>query len=165
MKRSALFGVLALVALLYSGSTFAAAKLPSASGQGSLGDRKFSFNGQLLDAVAGAAKGEANLINPAFSGSNPNAPYQLHIDVKCMKVVGNIAIFGGTTKRTNDPSLADAVFFSVQDNGEPGKTDKISRVFFWDDDPDTTGDPMACLNNVVGDHPLQQITAGNVQVK
>ena len=164
MKRSALFVVLALVALLYSGSTFAGAKLASATGQGSLGDRKFSFNGQQLNAD-GTAKGEANLINPAFSGANPNAPYQLHIDVKCMKVVGNIAIFGGTTKRTNDPNLVDAVFFTVQDNGEPGKTDKISRVAFWDDDPDTTGDPMACRDTGASDFPLEQITAGNVQVK
>ena len=59
-----------------------------------------------------------------------------------MKVVGTIAFFGGTVKRTNDPSLVDAVYFSVQDNGEPGEgVDKISRVAFFDDDPNTTGDP------------------------
>ena len=81
-------------------------------------------------------------------------------------VDANTAIFGGTVKRTNDPSLVDAVFFAVQDNGEPGKgTDKISRVFFWDDDPSTTGDPQACQLNVVDDFPLETIESGNIQVK
>jgi hypothetical protein len=83
-----------------------------------------------------------------------------------MKVVGNIAIFGGTVKRTNDPSLVDAVFFSVQDNAEPGKgVDKISRVFFWDDDPNTTGDPQACQLVTPTDFPLETIEAGNIQVR
>jgi len=83
-----------------------------------------------------------------------------------MKVVGNIAVFGGTTKRTNDPNLVDAVFFSVQDNGEPGKDrDKISSVFFWDDDPLTQGDPQACLLTGALDFPLETIEAGNIQVR
>jgi hypothetical protein len=75
------------------------------------------------------------------------------------------AFFGGTVKRTNDPSLVDAVFFSVQDNGEPGKTDQISRVFFWDDDPNTTGDPQACMLNQLGDFPMETIEKGNIQVR
>jgi len=83
-----------------------------------------------------------------------------------MNAFGNTVYFGGTVKRTNDPSLVDAVFFAVQDNGEPGKgVDKISRVFFWDGDPNTTGDPQACLNNQVTDFPLEAIEAGNIQVK
>jgi hypothetical protein len=83
-----------------------------------------------------------------------------------MKVVGNIAIFGGTTTRTNDPNLVDAVFFTVQDNGEPGKNmDKISSVFFWDDDPNTTGDPQACLLTGPTDFPLETIESGNIQVR
>ena len=76
----------------------------------------------------------------------------------------NIATFGGTESKTNDP--IDTGYFSVQDNGEPGKNnDKISRVFFWDDDPDTTGDPQACQFNVISDFPLETIESGNVQVK
>ena len=83
-----------------------------------------------------------------------------------MRVVGNIAIFGGTTKRTNDPSLVDAVFFSVQDNGEPGKdVDRISRAFFWDNDPATIGDPQACLLTGPNDFPLEPLDSGNVQVR
>ena len=144
----------------------------SANGHGTLlvlneeGDavrRQFSFSARRHGD--GTVKGQAVLHNPAFEGEN-GQPYQLKIDVSCMHVVGNIAVFGGTVKRTNDPSLVDAVFFSVQDNGEPGRDrDKISSVFFWDDDPTTTGDPQACLATGPTDFPLNTIESGNVQVK
>ena len=143
----------------------------SASGHGTLlranadGDpvkRQFSFSARTH--ADGTVTGHAVLINPLFEGENGNA-YQLHVDISCMKVVGNIAVFGGTTKRTNDPSLVDAVFFSVQDGGEPGDTDKISSVFFWDDDPTTTGDPQACLLTVPLAFPLHTIESGNIQVR
>jgi hypothetical protein len=148
-----------------AGVAGAAGVTESASGAGKLdnGARQFSFNAK--HNANGTVTGQATLINKDFSGTNPNAPYQLKIDITCMKTVGDVAIFGGTTKRTNDPSLVDAVFFSVQDNGEPGKTDKISRAFFWDDDPTTTGDPQACQLVEPTDFPLEQIQTGNVQVK
>jgi hypothetical protein len=167
MKQTVLRAALgaSLVAMLYA-STASAASLASASGQGTLDDgaRKFSFSARQY--ADGTVKGEANLTNRSFSGANGNSPYQLHIDISCMNVFGNTVYFGGTVKRTNDPSLVDAVFFAVQDNGEPGKgVDKISRVFFWDDDPTTTGDPQACLLNQDGDFPLEPIEAGNIQVR
>jgi len=145
-------------------STADAAKPASANGQGGLdqGARHFSFNAKTN--ADGSVTGQAELTNKGFTGANGTSPYQLHIDISCMKKFGNTAYFGGTTKRTNDPSLVDAVFFAVQDNGEPGKNDKISRVFFWDDDPDTTGDPQACQNNAVTDFPLETIENGNIQV-
>ncbi|HVM17505.1 MAG TPA: hypothetical protein VM290_07995 [Gaiellaceae bacterium] len=126
--------------------------------------RQFSFTARRH--ADGTVTGQAVLVNPAFSGAGTNAPYRLHVDITCMHVVGNIAIFGGTTERTNDPGLMDAVFFSVQDNGEPGKgRDRISRVFFWDDDPATTGDPQACLLTGPTDFPLEPIAGGNIQVR
>ena len=141
-----------------------------ANGHGTLSSadgtkRQFSFTAQRRPD--GTVTGQATLINPAFGGSGDNnAPYQLHMDISCMKVVGNIAIMGGTTKRTNDANLVDAAFFTVQDNGEPGKgRDKISRVFFWDDNPGTTGDPQACLLTGPADFPLETIEAGNIQVR
>lgn len=80
--------------------------------------------------------------------------------------IGNVAFFGGTVKRTNDPSLVDAVYFSIQDNGEPGRErDKISSVFFFDGDPGTTGDPQLCQGNVLGDFPMNTIESGNIQLK
>ena len=146
---------------------------PSANGQGTLiqpdenGNavrRQFSFSAQTRPD--GTVKGNAVLHNPAFTGTNGKQPYQLQIDVSCLKVIGNIAFMGGTTRRTNDPSLVDAVYFSVEDNGEPGKgVDRISRVFFFDDDPNTQGDPQLCQNNVVGDFPLEPIESGNIQVR
>jgi hypothetical protein len=125
--------------------------------------RQFSFNAERR--ADGTVTGHATLINPAFTGANGHSPYQLDVDISCMHVVGNIAIMGGTTKRTNDPSLVDAVFFSVQDNGEPGTNDRISRAFFWDDDPTTQGPPSACMNTGPNDFPLEQIESGNVQVR
>lgn len=157
--------MLALVAVLAAGvfvTVALAAPGDSASGQGTLdGNRKFSFSA--TTHADGTVTGNAVLHNPAFQVDGKT--YQLQIDIECMNRFGNIAFFGGTTKRTNDPSLVDAVFFSVQDNGEPGKEDKISRVFFWDDDPNTTGDPQACLNNVPGNFPMETIEKGNIQVK
>jgi hypothetical protein len=125
--------------------------------------RQFSFNARRNQD--GTVRGNAVLHNPAFSGAN-GQNYQLQIDISCMKRYGNIAVFGGLTKRTNDPNLVDAVFFSVQDNGEPGRgVDKISRAFFFDDDPTTTGDPQICQNTGPNDFPLETIEAGNIQVR
>lgn len=160
----AVFGVLGIAA---------SASAQSANGQGTLlvpnqnGDlvrRQFAFSAKMNSD--GTAKGQAVLHNPAFDGPNGHGNYQLQISIQCMKVVGNVAFFGGTTKRTNDPSLVDAVYFSVQDNGEPGKgKDKISRAFFFDDDPNTTGDPQLCQGMTQADAPLETIESGNVQLK
>jgi hypothetical protein len=144
----------------------------SASGHGTLlvedqnGDlvrRQFSFSARELSD--GTAKGNAVLHNPAFENAN-GQKYQLQIDIRCMKVIGNVAFFGGLTRRTNDPTLVDAVYFSVQDNGEPGKdSDQISLAFFFDDDPNTQGDPALCQGNQLGDFPMEPIEAGNIQLK
>lgn len=134
----------------------------NADGKGST-RRQFSFSARLN--ADGTAKGNAVLINPAYNGDKAQY-YQLQVDISCMQVVGNIAIFGGTTRRTNDPNLVDAVYFSVQDNGEPGKGfDKISDVFFFDDDPNTTGDPALCQFVQPTDFPLHTIEAGNINVR
>ena len=174
MRKSIVAISVALALVIGMTVTGALAVTPedSASGHGSLAttpgekskQRQFSFNAQRQ--ADGTVTGHAVLINPAFTGDNGHSPYQLHVDISCMHVVGNIAVMGGTTSRTNDSSLVDAVFFSVQDNGEGrgAPRDKISRVFFWDDDPDTTGDPQACLLTAPGAFPLEPIENGNIQV-
>ena len=164
-KMSLAFAAACLLAGAAAAPSFAASGKEQANGHGQLDSaRQFSFTAQRR--ANGTVTGNATLVNPEFTGANGHSPYQLQIDISCMKTVGNIAIFGGTTKRTNDPSLVDAVFFSVQDNGEPGNgRDKISRAFFWDDDPNTQGDPQACQAVGPTDFPLETITAGNIQVK
>ena len=146
--------------------------LAHASGQGALpaplenGDtRKRIFSLSARYNGDGTVSGIANLHNPSFTGSN-DQKYQLQIDISCMKVIGNTAFFGGMTRRTNDPNLVDAVFFSVQDNGEPGKyNDMISRAYFFDDDPTTTGDPQICQNYDIGGLPMEPIISGNINLR
>jgi len=138
----------------------------SANGHGTLINpdgtkRQFSFSARINSD--GTVSGHAVLRNPAFDGDN-GKPYYLHLDISCMKVIGNIAIFGGTESKTNDP--IDTAYFSVQDNGEPGKNnDRISRVNFFDNDPGTTGDPQLCQLVGLTDFPLEPIDSGNIQVR
>jgi hypothetical protein len=138
--------------------------LPSINDNGDTVKRQFSFNAQ--QKKDGTVQGHAVLHNPAFTGENGHSPYMLQIDIQCMKVIGNTAFFGGTTRRTNDPSLIDAVYFSAQDNGEPGAgVDLLSRAFFFDDDPGTNGDPQLCQGNQLGDFPMEPIQTGNIQIR
>ena len=137
-----------------------------ASGSGTLeAGRNFSFSARIN--ADGTATGQATLVNRAFTGENEHSPYQLHVDISCGKLLDDhTAIFGGSTRRTNDPNLVDAVYFSVQDNGEPGAgKDMISRAFFFDDDPSTTGSPALCLGSTLADLPLETIESGNIQVR
>ena len=125
--------------------------------------RQFSFSAR--QGADGRVSGNAILHNPQFTTDN-GQNYMLHVDISCMNVQGNTVFFGGTTQRTNNPNLVDAVYFSVQDNGEPGgSTDQISQATFFDNDPSTIGDPKLCLNNRVGDFPMTSIDAGNIQVR
>ena len=169
---ASLLAVLAVAFIVLAPKSQAQGGRDSANGQGTLlvlnedGDavrRQFAVSARRY--ADGSVKGNAVLHNPAFTNAN-GQKYQLQVDISCMKTIGNVAFFGGTTKRTNDPSLVDAVYFSVQDNGEPGRDrDKISRAFFFDDDPNTTGDPQLCQGNVLGDFPMEVIESGNIQVK
>ena len=137
-----------------------------ASGQGTLDQgRKFALSARIN--ADGTAAGQATLTNKNFTGDKPGQPYQLHVTVTCgKKLDDHSAIFGGMTQKTNDSNLVDAVYFSVQDNGEPGAgKDMISRAYFFDDDPATTGDPKLCLGSRLTDLPLEPIVSGNINVK
>ncbi len=168
---SGILSVLVIAGLLVSVKSMAGGNQQSANGHGTLNNpdgskRQFSFNAQRK--ANGVVSGQAILHNPAFNGDNGNN-YYLQVDITCMKVYGNLAVMSGTTRRTNDSNLVDVATFSVQDFGEPGKdNDKISRVFFFDDDPNTMGDPQVCENTpITGPEalPLETIAAGNIQVK
>ncbi len=132
--------------------------------QGATVKRQFSLSARRF--ADGTVRGNAILRNAAFSGENGKT-YQAKFEISCMKIVGNTAIFGGTVQRTNDPNLVDTAYFSVEDNGEPGKNrDRISSVFFNDADPNNDpGDPQFCQNFNPGDlEPLFTIETGNIQV-
>lgn len=172
---SGALAILVISGLLLTIKSYAGPKLESANGHGTVlrtdenGNtvrRQFSFHAQRRSD--GTVTGSAVLHNPAFSGANGNN-YQAKMDITCMRIVGNIAFFGGTIRRTNDPNLVDTAFFSVQDNGEPGKDrDKISPLVFNDDDPTTNpGDPQTCVLIEPGDvnFPLETIEGGNIQVR
>ena len=83
-----------------------------------------------------------------------------------MKVVGNIAVMGGTTKRKNSQAKTEAVYFAVEDNGDAGaEADAIFRGFYFDDDPSTEGDAQRCESIEREVLVLEPITSGNIQVK
>lgn len=155
-------------------TTEAAAPRAAANGSGALQEstgpngnpvrRQFAFSARTNSD--GTVSGNAVLHNPAADGQHGNQPYMLQIDISCMKVIGNVAFFGGLTRRTTDPNLVDAVYFSIQDNGNPGGgNDRLSRAFFFDDDPTTTGDPQLCQGNQIGDFPMEQIISGNISLR
>ena len=161
-------GAVSLVIALVGSVPAIAATTGQVSGQGALSiDPRRNFSVSAKINADGTASGQATLINKAFTGENGKSPYLLKLDIKCGKMVdANTAIFGGTVKRTNDPSLVDTVYFAVQDNGEPGAgSDKVSRAFFFDGDPTTTGDPALCLGATLTDLPLETIVSGNINVK
>ncbi len=145
----------------------AAPALQSANGQGTLDDnqRHFAFSARI--AADGSVSGHLTLTNKNFSGDSGKGPYKLQGDISCMTVTGNVATVGGTVRRTNDSNLVDAFYFRVADNGEPGGgQDQISRVAFFDDDPNTTGEASLCLNPDTATYtPLETIGSGNIQVR
>ena len=84
----------------------------------------------------------------------------LQIEIVCMNVEGNTAFFGGTTRRTNDPTLSRNVFFIVQDFGEPGRgSDRISEVGF------SPNDPTECADLTLDVLPTRVIESGNISVR
>jgi hypothetical protein len=167
--------VLVVGGLLITVKSSAIAALESANGHGTVlrqdengktVRRQFSFHARRNSD--GTVTGSAVLHNPAFQGADGNK-YQAKLDISCMRIVGNIAYFGGTIKRTNDPNLVDTAFFSVQDNGEPGKdNDRISGLVFYDDDPTANpGNPQLCqiLDTNPQLVPVEPIESGNIQVR
>lgn len=139
----------------------------SVNGQGML-DQGRTFAVSARVNADGTATGNATLINRAFSGDSGRGPYQAHIDITCGKMVDDkTMILGGFANRTNDSNLRDSAFFIVRDNGEPGANrDEISRVAFFDDDPNTVDtNPMRCQLTDPASLPLETIRRGNLQVQ
>lgn len=136
--------------------------------QGESVRRQFSFNA--MRRADGSSFGKAIVHNPAFTGNN-GVRYKANIEVKCLNIIGNVAIISGTVRRTNDP-IGSLAYFAVQDNGEPGSgSDAITNVFFFiqggSQDP-----ALVCQELTVedftqssGGNLFQTIESGNIQVR
>ena len=157
--------ITALAATTMLRRTFDANAGPSASGHGTvlLQDtngktvrRQFSFSARYMPD--GSVQGSAILHNPSF-----DPKYDVHFAITCLQIVGNRASFGGSIRKTSDPVFNDefdAAFFTVFDNGEPGKNkDTISEVFF-----DNVVEPSTCQFIGADDFPQIPIQSGSVQV-
>ena len=150
----------ALGAAFLAGSAHAANDTIRVSGSGTLDPgRTFTLSAQIY--ADGTVKGHATLINRNFSGDSGKGPYIAQIDISCAKLVDdNTIIIGGFTHMTNDSNLDDAVFFEVRDNGKEG--DLLSRAYFWDGDPETTGDPATCT--LADGFPMEELDSGNIKI-
>lgn len=136
--------------------------------QGATVRRQFSFSAKTTND--GTSSGQAIVHNPAFSGAN-GKKFTAKIDVKCLNVIGNVAIISGTIKRTNDP-ISNLAYFAVQDNGEPGGgTDAITTVFFFiqggSQDPAQVCQELTVedFTQSSGGNLFQPIESGNIQVR
>lgn len=166
MRKYILTGILS--ALVISGSLLTVKSLAfaneSASGQGKLFNQdgsksEFSFNVQRNPN--GKVTGQATLRNPSFKTNNGQND-KIKIDVTCLKVVGNVAFLGGTTRRKNNQAEAEAVYFAVEDNGN---ADKIFRGFFFDDDENTKGAAQLCETFEADQLVFEPIAEGEIKVK
>ena len=164
MKRTTItltllaLAVVAAGALALRSTTVSAGGGPSANGHGTLvlpdgTKRQFSFSA--TTKPDGTVNGSAVIHNPGFD-------FRGQLDVQCLLVTANGASIGGTVRNTNDPALdGQRGFFTVFDNGEPGKgKDTISLVFF-----DGVVGPEACRQVTPADFPQMPIDAGNIQVR
>lgn len=113
----------------------------------------------------GKVTGSATIRNPSFKAGNGQSE-KIKIDITCLKIIENVAVIGGVTKRKSSQAKAEAFYFAVQDNGEAGAgSDAVFRGFYFDDDPATDGDPLRCESLEREILVLEPITAGNIKVK
>ena len=165
MKKYILTGILSVLVIsasLVTVKSLAFAK-ESANGQGKLVNEdgsksQFTFNVQRNPN--GKVTGQATLRNPSYKNSNGQNE-QIKIDVSCLKLIGNVAVIGGTTKRKNSQAKAESVYFAVEDGGN---ADKIFRGFYYDDDPSTEGDAQLCQTIETDVLVLEPIAEGNIQI-
>ena len=142
MTRNQVKGGMIAAAGIIAAAAFAVPALAATggqvSGQGALEtDPRRNFSVSAKINADGTASGRATLVNKAFTGANGKAPYLLQVDISCGKMLD-----------------------------EPGAgKDKVSRAYFWDDDPNTQGPPSACVNSTLADVPLETIVSGNINVK
>ena len=171
MKKIILSGILTVLViggLLVTVKSLTFGPKDAADGEGMLvnedgSQSEFTFN--VKRNPNGKVTGNATIRNPSYKNGNGQSD-KIKIDVTCLKIHGNVAVMGGTTKRKNSQAKAEAVYFAVEDNGEAGAgSDGIFRGFYFDDDPSTEGDVQRCESMETNILVLEPIKAGNIKVK
>ena len=172
MKKIIISGILTVLViggLLTAVKSLAFGDKDSASGQGILVNEdksrsEFSFSAKRNPN--GKVTGSATIRNPSFKNGNGQTE-KIKIDITCLRIVGNMALLGGTTKRKASQAKAEAIYFAVGDHGtgQTGSADTIFRGFYYDDDQETDGDPLRCQSMSPSVVVLEPIVSGNIQVK
>jgi hypothetical protein len=171
MKKLVILGILTVLViggLLTAVKSLTFGAKDSADGEGTLvnedkSQSEFTFN--VKRNPNGKVTGSATIRNPSYKAGNGQTE-KIKINVTCLKVVGNVAVMGGVTKRKTNQAKAEAVYFAVEDNGEAGaESDAIFRGFYFDDDPSTEGDAQRCESIESNVLVLEPIKAGNIKVK
>jgi len=162
---SGFLSVLVIGTLLVTVKSLAFGANDSADGQGTLvnedkSQSEFTFSAKRNPN--GKVTGSATLRNPSYKNGNGQTE-KIKIDITCLKLIGNVAVMGGVTKRKNSQAKAEAIYFAVEDNS--AGADGIFRGFYFDDDPATDGDPLQCESIEREVLVLEPIVAGNIQVK
>ncbi len=136
----------------------------SATGAGQVhvgpgGESFRTFSVSAREYADGTAKGEAQVQN-RFGPFGP-----IHIEIDCLRVIGNSAFMSGSVKNIGDPTLGIAedskVFFAVQDNGEglASPPDMMSFVLFTG----TTTGPSC--DEILDTAFVFAVEDGNIQVR
>lgn len=168
MKKYILSGIVMMIVVsgfLITVKSSALSVNESADGQGTLyteegSQSRFSFN--VRRNPNGKVTGQAALRNPSYKKTNGQNE-QIKIDVSCLKVIGKVAVIGGMTKRKNNQSKSEAVYFAVEDGDN--QADKIFRGFYFDDDALTEGDAQLCQSIETEVLVLEPIADGNIQIR
>ena len=169
MKKYILTGILTVIVMsvfLVTVKSLAFGANDSAEGQGMLVNEDSSQSEFIFNASRnsnGKVTGQATLRNPSYKAGNGQFE-KIKIDITCLKVVGNVAVMGGVTKRKSSQAKAEAVYFAVEDNGDAG-ADGIFKGFYFDDDPATEGDAQRCQTMETNVLVLEPIKAGDIKVK
>jgi hypothetical protein len=157
MRKGLWVVLLATLVVALSITSARAAGPTAATGAGTLtilGElRNFSFSAILAN---GTVQGQAQLNNRQQDAVD-------HLDIDCLKVVGNTAVVSGVVTRSNSGQLGNTGVFAVQDNGEGNNAapDRLSLTFFYG--PQYAG--TLCTFFTFADFPTSPIQGGNIQVR
>lgn len=162
-SRIILLSLLVLLAVVAAGvvstrstSVFAAGNSPSANGHGNLtvGGELRTFSFHAMTRKDGTVTGSATL-------HNRNSDVFIHMDINCLRVVGNTAFMSGPITNSSNPAFEGRTgLFQARDNGEGSNAapDQLSLLAVL-----VGNTTIDCNTNFAP--LLNPIEGGNIQVK